>query len=190
MSLFVQIGIILFICIVLFTAILFVTWSSIAIGKIPKWKENPDLAKAHKYMTVISVLAWISFVLLVVGGILLVVFGSEFIVPAAEEAYEAGGSKGVGWMVKGILLLLVGVCIFLGIIIIIATSYIGKSGQHGTEEGRKAYKDGIIASILTFGTGVIIIGFFVFLMWKSHKKGIPPPSTFAPPQMGLPALPF
>ena len=139
-------------------SLVYVTKAVDDIESIDDYQDNDDLSKAHEYLLWTSIACWITLGLLVIGVILLFVYGSEF-------AYAGGG-----WISNGILLFLIAMCITVGVIAAVAAGRIFSSGESGSGAGQTAYSDTIIAAVISLSlVGILFIGWIIYMLVRRSK---------------------
>jgi hypothetical protein len=137
----------------------FLTHSTVQITKIPGYSSNTDLASAHRYGTIGSIVAWITIAFMVIGFILLLIFGAEVLV-------------GFGTEILYFLLFisLLGV-ITTGILAALVASDINKAK---VSDNMGSYRSAIISAVIAIPVFVfLLIAIGVKLFYKPKKKVAP-----------------
>lgn len=130
----------------------FATNAAVRLGS---GNADPELASAHKYLTIVAVISWISVALIIGGIIVYIIFGFETV--------EVTGK----WIIYLLLFFTLGLVLAVGILSAIAAYKIGASKA----DNKGAYRQAIIATVLAiigFVLVAIILG--IRLFYKPKKK--------------------
>jgi magnesium-transporting ATPase (P-type) len=116
------------------------------LTKSSDYKSDDNLKNAHKSLSISSSLAWCGIALIIVIIILYIAFGIETI--------EYTGQ----WLVIILMIFIMALSLSVGVFAVKGATEIKKSTST-TSQKQTAYKDAIIASVLTIGAlGLIVIG--------------------------------
>jgi hypothetical protein len=120
-------------------------------------KSDPELSSAHRYLTIVAILSWLSVALMLVGIFLFIFFDLETV------------SITRNFFVYGLLFLTLGLVLTVGILSAIAAYKIGKSQA----DNSGAYRQAIIAAILGivgFVLVAVVLGIKIFYKPKKKKE--------------------
>ncbi len=149
----------------------FLTHATVEITNIPEYSSNKDLQNAHHWGKIGSIVAWLSISLMVIGFILLIIFGSEILI-------------GFGTYILYFLLFisLVGV-IVTGILAALTASDINKAK---VSDNKGSYKSAIISASIAIPVFVfLLIAIIAKLFYKPKKKVEPIDKDIAEMKMEL-----
>ena len=126
------------------------------ITTIPEYGSDKDLASAHKFGTIGSVVGWISVAALLIAGVLLFIFASEILI---------GFSK---IFIYGFLFLALVGTIVVAILSILVAVYINRAK---VPDNKNSYKQAVISAVLASIVGVfVLVAFLVRLFYKPKPK--------------------
>jgi hypothetical protein len=156
MSTVLDIVILVVIAIAVIISLIYVTRGAISIAKIDGYEKDMNLSLAHRYLSWTSATCWSVLALLVVGFILILIFGPELI-------FVWGGV-----LIGGLLIVMIAFAIATGILSSIAAYNINLSKLNQTDpNAQDAYKDAIIAAVVSLLTiGLLGITFLIYFVRK------------------------
>ena len=149
----------------------FLTSATRKITNIPEYGSNKELASAHKFGTIGAVVGWITIAIMVIGFILLLIFGGEILI-------------GFGTEILYFLLFisLVGV-IVTGILAALTASDINKAK---VSDNKGSYREAIISASIAIPVFVfLLIAIIAKLFYKPKKKIEPIDKDIAEMKMEL-----
>ena len=130
-----------------------------AITRVPNYKSDDFLSRAHRNLEIAAIVGWITVVILVIIIVLYVLFG-------LETAAFTGG-----FFIKIILFLAIVAAFAVGLLAAYALSDMGKSPNLAEAKKEGAHNDAIITSILGFSaTGIILIVFIIKFFQRQKVK--------------------
>jgi hypothetical protein len=137
--------------------------SAVRVAGLPEYSSNTNLQSAHHWLTLASIVGWITVFFLLVAFFLAIFF--------SPEEVEVGAATGVSTSsyILDILLFLTLVAVLaVGILAAIAANDINKSN---VQNNNLSYRNSIVAAVLAIVVGVFIIGALIFtLTYKPKKK--------------------
>lgn len=125
--------------------------------------DDPNLKTAHKYLTWVSVLGWISIAIVVIIFILIVVVGEELILLVA------------GMVIDGILLTLLIISLSIGVMSVLSSVKIGDSDAYQDPDNADHSKavtgknDCIISSVASLGSVGALIGMLIIYYGNKQR---------------------
>lgn len=112
--------------------------------------QDSRLKEAHKYLTWTSVLSWIMIAVLVVMVIIFVVFGEELVLFIG------------GWVINGLLFIVIVMVLGIGVMSAIASDNIRKSQTYKDGNAGSSFTDatmGAVIALSTVGILFLLVGF-------------------------------
>ena len=139
----------------------FLTDSSHRITGIPEYEaNNTDLNTAHRYSYIGAIVAWITVAFLLIGGILLFIYGGA-------EIYASGTSK---FFIYGVLFICLLGTIVVGILAILTAIYINRAN---VSDNNGAYQQAIIAAVIaTVVFVLVIVVLLIKVFYKPKNKEV------------------
>ena len=134
----------------------YATNAAVRVTKIPAYKQNKKLDRAHRLLSGAAVATWIGVALIIFLFILYLIFGVE------SEAYTGGTVYNL------LLLITIGLVILVGILSAIAANDIRTSKIN---DNKNSFRQSVIAASLNLGVlGLIIIIFIVRSLIKKKNS--------------------
>jgi hypothetical protein len=149
MGTLIDIGLLIIVGAAVIATAYYITAAAVQVADIPNYATDPNLSKAHRYLAYSASFAWTSIVLIVIAIVLFIIYGEELVMIWG------------GWLLTLLLFLLLAILFTMGVIAIIASIAIRDSGQFTAPPGSIAYKDAIIASVISIG---LVATMFIFVV--------------------------
>ncbi len=150
-TLLVVCGLIVAVCLVL------ITDAAAKVNSIPDYSSNSDLNDASKYLTWMTVTAWIVLVLVLIGVGMVIYYGKK-------------SGKSGGLVVNALLVFLIILIFAMGIMAAISADKIYKSGVSNSGDGKTAYNDCVVVAILSLTSIGLLIIMGILILVQKHKK--------------------
>jgi ascorbate-specific PTS system EIIC-type component UlaA len=132
---------------------------AIAIKDNPSYGSDNDLQTAHEYLTIASVVCFVTLAIMILLIVLYIIFGSETIMVTGS------------WVSLGLMFVSCALAITIGILCAIAAVDMKKSSNYtGQGQDYAAYTDSIISTFLGLGLfGLLIIGFIGYGIYSYQR---------------------
>ena len=153
-----------FLLVIFLVSLGLITQASTYIGAS---NTDPNLQQAYKITTIIAVVLWFAIAAVIIGGILLFVFGGEAI--EAESIVTQYQNYGNIWSTILFIIFML-LLIVVGVGAAAAAVSISKfNGYQNNQNIMKAFDDCCLAAGLCLGTLLIIIGIFIIRYFYSDN---------------------
>lgn len=129
------------------------------IAKIDGYQNDPNLDRAHKWLTWASVISWIGIGILI---LLIIVY-----IYQNSESTGKGSSLSSNWAVRIFLFLILIILIVSGVLAANAAIDIQSSSNVVAARNSGAQKDAIISTILSLAGGGLVLMAFVYSLFNS-----------------------